>query len=120
MKIKNVINALIVGSILLILYVFVGHDFVRFYLGGKAELIETAERIHQLCNDNGECPTQMQGWQKRHNGSLSRDHMLYFVVPGEDRKPQAFRLVYSFFMPDDWFEVEGGADRPLISGWESR
>lgn len=126
---KNVVNTLIVGAILLIVYTFVGHDFVKFYFGGETELRQAAANINKLCNDNGSCPTTPDGWQRWGSGSeeLFKDNMLYFVTPGEvekdnekSKKHQEFRLVYRFFMPSKWFEAQGGVGREVTSGWKSR
>ena len=48
MKMKTVVNALIISSILLIAYLFIGHGFVEFYFGGKKEILETAALIDVL------------------------------------------------------------------------
>lgn len=121
MKMKSVGNALIVGSILLIAYVFAGHDYVSFYLGGKAELLEAAESINRQCAANGACPTELPGWQPWGDGrALAKGNMLYFASKEAGDKPQTFRLVYRFFMPDDWFEAAGGVDKPVTAGWKSR
>lgn len=126
MKIKNV---LIIGSILLILYFFVGHDFVKFFFSGKTKILEAAAHINKLCNANGSCPLTLEGWQVRGSGSerLFKDNMIYFVTPGAGSKDsgkinkhQEFRLVYRFFLPDDWFEAQGGVGKKVTSGWKSR
>ncbi len=125
---KKIMNILIGGFILLILYFFAGHDFVKFYSGGQAEIIETAAHINELCDTNGSCPTTLEGFQKWDSGSgeLSKGNMLYFVTPGEGGKDddkgikhKEFRLIYRFFMPDKWFEVQGGVGKNLTSGWKS-
>lgn len=125
----KVLNTLIIGSILLILYSFVGHNFVKFYFGGKTEILEAAAHINKLCSANGSCPTTLYGWQVRRNGSetLFKDNMLYFVNLGErsehsdkSKRHQTFRLVYRFFMPDHWFEVQGGVGKKVTSGWITR
>jgi hypothetical protein len=129
MKKKTVLNTLIIGSIFLILYFFVGHDFVKFYFGGKTKILEAAAHINKLCNANGSCPTTLEGWQVWKDGSetLFKDNMLYFVKPDEESKDndknkeyRSFRLAYRFFMPDHWFEAQGGVDRQVTSGWKSR
>ena len=129
MKKKTVLNALLIGSILLICYYFAGHHFATFYFGGKTAMLETAAHINKLCNTNGTCPTTLEGWQVRRNGSetLFKDNMLYFVTSGEGgkdsdqrKKHQSFRLVYRFLIPDDWFEVQGGVGKKVTSGWKSR
>lgn len=100
---------------------------MKFYLGGKTEILQLAAQINKQCNTNETCPTMLQDWQERRSGVLSRDNMLYFVSSGEDsqvsdksRQHKSFRLVYSFFMPDDWFEVQGGVGKQLTSGWKNR
>ena len=123
---KTVLNTLIVGSIILILYVFVGHNFVKFYTGGKTNIIAAGAQINKLCNTNGACPTTMSGWQPSFSNSdmLYKDNMVYFVSSDEGadkgKKYQTFRLGYSFIMPDDWFEVQGGVGKPVTSNWKSR
>ena len=126
MNIKTVLNSLIIGSILLILYVFAGHSFVKFYTGGKADILEAGVQINKLCNSNGACPTTMDGWQPSFSNSdmLYKDNMVYFVSSDEGvdkgKKYQTFRLVYRFIMPDDWFEVQGGVGKSVTSDWKSR
>jgi hypothetical protein len=129
MKKKSIVNILIISSILLILYFFVGHDFVKFYVGGKAEILNTAAEINKQCNADGACPTSLEGWQVRRDEPLmlSKGNMLYFVTTDKEDKDgdkgmknQSFKLVYRFFMPDDWFEVQGGVGKQVISGWKSR
>ena len=56
MKMKTVVNTLIVSSIILTLYFFVGHGFVKFYFSGKKEILQTAAFINDLCNASGSCP----------------------------------------------------------------
>ena len=129
MKIKTIINTLIVGSIFLIIYFFAGHDFVRFYFGGKTEIHETAEHINRLCNANGSCPETLEGWQIRGEGSgmMFKGNMIYFITQAEgskagdqSKKHQEFKLVYRFFLPDHWYEARGGVGMKVSSGWESR
>ena len=129
MKMKTIINSLIIGAIIFILYFFVGHDFTKFYFGGKTELLETAEHINKLCNANGLCPIKLEGWQVIESQSkrLYKDNMIYIVTLGEgsknggmSKKHQEFRLVYRFFPPDHWFEAQGGVGKKVTSGWESR
>lgn len=120
MKMKSAGNALIVGSILLILYVFIGHDFVKFHLGGKTEMLELAEQISRQCNAEKACPPSLPGWQPYGNSALARGNMLYFLNTESGDQHQSFRLVYRFSMPDDWFEAEGGVDRQVSAGWKSR
>ena len=121
MKKGRVSNLLATGGLLLVLYLFVGHGFVKFYLGGKAELLDAASQIQQQCVSNGACPTALPGWQPwGDNRALAKGELLYFVTVDEGGRPHAFRLVYQFFMPDDWFEAEGGVDRTVTAGWKSR
>lgn len=129
MKIKTIANSLIIGTILLIIYLFVGHDFVRFYFGGKTEILEAGESINRLCNTNGSCPKTLEGWKLRGSGSgtLHKGNMMYYVTPGggnkdgdKGKEPQEFILVYRFFLPDHWFEVQGGVGKKVTSGWKSR
>ena len=124
MKIKHI---LIIGSVLLIFYFFVGFNFAEFYFGGKTKLLEAAGNINKLCNDNGSCPQTLEGWQIEENGTLRKDKMLHFVVPVDgskdsvkSMKPQAFRLVYVMTIPDHWFEAQGGVGKKVTSGWKSR
>ena len=126
---KTVLNSLIVGLIFLILYLFAGHGFVKFYAGGKTEILETGAHINKLCNANGTCPTILDGWQMSGTNSdmLIKDNMVYFVGSGEgsidsdkSKNHQTFRLVYRFFVPDDWFEVQGGVGKKVTSAWKSR
>lgn len=121
MKMKTASNTLVIGSLLLLLYLFVGHGFVHFYLGGKAELLETAAEIKAQCDGGGACPATLPGWQPwGDNRALAKGEMLYFAVEDESGRRSSFRLVYRFFMPDDWFEAEGGVDKSVSSGWKSR
>ncbi len=129
MKKKTIVNTLIIGSILLILYFFVGHDFVKFYFGGKTEILEAGAHINKLCNANRSCPKTPEGWQawRSESEALFKENMIDFVTPGEGskdngkrKKHQEFRLVYRFFLPDDWFEVQGGVGKKVTSGWKSR
>lgn len=129
MKFRKAGNFLIVASVLLIIYLFAGHDFTKFYFGGKTEMLEVAGRVNKLCNDSGSCPATLEGWQARGSKTvpLSNGNMLYFVIDdkkgphgAESKEFKGFRLVYRFFMPDDWFEVEGGVGKPISSGWKSR
>lgn len=126
MKMKTVVNTLIIGSIVLIFYFFVGHNFVKFYFGGRTELLETAEYINKLCNACGSCPTTLDGWEKS-NRNLFKGNMIYIVDPGgeikdsvERKKNQTFILAYRFFMPDNWFEARGGVGKEVTSGWTGR
>jgi len=129
MKMKTVLNTLIIGSLFLILYFFAGHDFVKFYFGGKTEILQAAAHINKLCSADESSPTTLKGWQVWRSGreTLSKDNMLYFVTPGKgskgsdkSKRHQTFRLVYRFFMPDHWFEVQGGVGKNVASGWKSR
>jgi len=121
-------GVVIIGLILLILYFFAGHDFAKFYFGGKSEILEAAEHINKLCNADGKCPTTLEGWRESHTaGNLVKGNMFYFVTPeegvkgsGEKNKNQTFRLIYRFSVPDHWFEVKGGVGRKVTSGWTGR
>lgn len=127
MKMKTVVKTLIISSILLILYLFIGHGFVEFYFGGKKEILQTATLINNLCNANGSCPLLLEGWEGE-NGKLRKGRMLYIPtpIPGSENneqsiKPQSFRLIYVMpFPPDDWFEVQGGVGKKITSGWTGR
>jgi len=124
MKIKTVVNTLIISSILLTLYLFIGHGFVRFYFNGKNEILQTAAFINDLCNASGSCPLILENWEGE-NGRLRKGPMLYIAapVPGSENnekslKSQSFRLIYVMnFLPDDWFEVQGGVGKKITSGW---
>ena len=122
----RVLNILIVGSIIAILYLFVGRGWVEF---DRDEVLKIATEINKLCNDNGSCPTKLEGWEVLHEGraALKRDMMIYYPISADEdasrqdnKDYQSFRLVYSFFMPDDWFEVQGGVNRQLTSGRKSK
>jgi len=122
---KTVLNTLIVGSILLILYIFTGHGFVKFYTGGKTEILKAGALINKRCNESGACPTTLDGWHQSYTNPdmMIKDDMAYFVSSteaGAKGKHQTFRLVYRFFMPDDWFEVQGGVAKQVTSDWKSR
>ncbi len=127
MKMKTVVNTLIVGSILLFLYLFIGHGVVEFYSGGKKEILQTAVLINNLCNDNGSCPLVLESWEGE-NGKLRKGRMLYVAtpIPGSENnekslKPQSFKLIYVMTFPtDDWFEVQGGVGKTVTSGWTGR
>jgi len=129
---KNVINTLIVGFMVFIGYTFVGHDYVKFnFLDGKAETLDVAKRINKLCNASGSCPKAFEGWQQDSIGGepmLTKGSMIYFLLSdpksekSEDKNKSypSFRLVYRFFMPDDWFEARGGVGMKVTAGWKSR
>ena len=120
-------NIFVVGSILLILYAFIGHAFVEFYFGGKTEILNAGVQFNNLCNANGACPLTLEGW-KGENGRLNKGRMLYIVprVQGSEdneknTKPQTFKLIYRMaFPPDTWFEVQGGVGKNVTSGWTGR
>ena len=120
-------KTLIIGSILLLLFIFIGQGFVAFYLGGKEEILKTAAIINDACNAGGSCPATLEGWQGE-NGKLRKGQMLYMTTPvpggGNNEtslKPQSFRLIYMMSFPtDDWFEVQGGVGRKVTSGWTGR
>jgi len=127
MKKKTVVKTLIIGSILLIFYLFIGHGFVEFYFGGKKEILQTAALINDLCNANGSCPLTLENWEGE-NGRLRKGRNLYIAtpIPGSGNnekslKPQSFKLIYVMaFPPDDWFEVQGGVGKKVTSGWSGR
>lgn len=127
MKKKTVVKTLIIGTILLIFYLFIGHGFVEFYFGGKKEILQTAALINKLCNANGSCPLTLVNWEGE-NGRLRKGRNLYIAtpIPGSENnekslKPQSFKLIYVMaFPPDDWFEVQGGVGKKVTSGWSGR
>jgi hypothetical protein len=127
MKIKTVMNTLIISSIFLILYLFIGHAFIEFYFGGKKEILQTAALINNQCNANGSCPLVLENWEGE-NGRLRKGRMLYITTPipesennEKSLKPQSFRLIFEMtFPPDDWFEVQGGVGKKVTSGWTGR
>lgn len=127
MKVKPV-TILIILAVLVTLYLFLGHDVVRFYTGGKTEILEAGNQINALCNTNNACPTTLEGWETSAAGtSLAKGAMLYFVDAGEEgkgdgggKKNQTFKLVYRFVMPDDWYEVKGGVGKQVTAGWTGR
>ena len=127
MKMKTVVNTLIISFILLILFLFIGQGFVEFYFGGKKEILQTAVLINNLCNANGSCPLMLENWEGE-NGRLRKGRKLYITtpIPGSENnekslKPQAFRLIYVMTFPaDDWFEVQGGVGKKVTSGWTGR
>jgi hypothetical protein len=126
---KRLINFLIVGCVLASLYVFAGHHYAKFYFGGKAEILDLASSINDLCNTTKSCPETLEGWQvsSGRKGSLRKDNMFYYPVTrngGEkstnNKEYNEFTLVYGFFAPDHWFEAKGGVGRSVTSGWMSR
>jgi hypothetical protein len=127
MKKKTVVNTLMISSILLVLYFFIGHGFVEFYFGGKKEILQTADVINNLCNANGSCPLILENWEGE-NGRLRKGRKMYMTIPipGNENnekslKPQSFKLIYVMSFPtDDWFEVQGGVGRKVTSGWTGR
>lgn len=127
MKIRP-FKLLMIGAVLLLVYVFAGHDVVRFYAGGKSEILEAGKQINALCNAHGACPTTLEGWETSAAGtSLAKGAMLYFVDAGEEgkgdgvgKRNQTFKLVYRFSMPDDWYEVKGGVGKQVTAGWTGR
>ena len=78
---KAVLNTVLIGLLALVAYYFAGHGCVRFYLSGRAQLLEIAEPINQRCNAESSCPTTLAGWQASAGTSvmLSTDDMLYFA-----------------------------------------
>lgn len=127
MKRKTVVNTLIISSILLITYIFIGHGFVEFYFGGKKDILQTAAFINDQCNANGSCPLTLENWRGE-NGRLRNGQKMYIVNPSpagdnnqDSLKPKSFRLIYVMaFPPDDWFEVQGGVGKNVTSGWTGR
>lgn len=127
MKKKTVVKTLTIGSILLMLCLFIGQGIVEFYFSGKKEILQTAALINDLCNANGSCPVMLERWEGE-NGRLRKGRMLYMTtpIPGSENnekslKPQSFRLIYVMtFPPDDWFEVQGGVGKKVTSGWTGR
>jgi len=127
MKLKYVVNTLIMSSILLMLYLFIGQGFVEFYFVGKKEMLQTASLINNLCNANGSCPLTLESW-KGENGRLRKGRMLYMTTPipeiennDKSLKSLSFRLIYVMTFPtDDWFEVQGGVGKTVTSGWTGR
>jgi hypothetical protein len=126
---KTLINVLIIGSILGILYTFAGHDYVKFYFGGKVEILELAASINKLCNTNGSCPEVLADWQAVSRGrvGLRKGSMFYYPATRDGNEKSAnsnkyseFTLVYSFFLPDHWFEAQGGVGKNVTSGWQNR
>lgn len=127
MKLKTIAKTLIVSSILLTLYFFIGHPFVEFYLSGKKEILQTASHINSLCNANGSCPLTLDGWQGE-NGRLRKGRFMYMTTPipesennDKSLKSRSFKLIYVMAFPtDDWFEVQGGVGKKVTSGWTGR
>ncbi|CAG1017010.1 hypothetical protein ANAEL_05955 [Anaerolineales bacterium] len=127
MKKKTAMNTLVIGSVLLMVYLFVAQGLVEFYFSGKKEILQTADHINNLCNADGSCPSVLEGWEGN-NGKLRKGRLLYIPTPvpgSEDTetsvKPQSFRLIYVMtFPPDDWFEVQGGVGKKVTSGWTGR
>ncbi len=129
---KNVFNTLIIGIMIFIGYTFVGHDYVNFYfLDGKKEVLDTAAEINALCNTHKSCPEALTGWHSDTIGGepmLTKGNMIYFPVSdtkiaNAERKNKnypSFRLVYRFFMPDDWPEASGGVGKTVTASWKSR
>lgn len=123
---NRLINFLIVGCALASLYTFGGHRYVKFYFGGKTEILDLASSISDLCNTTKSCPEALEGWQVlgERKGSLRKDNMFYYPVTGNGGEKSTnnneFTLVYGFFAPDHWFEAKGGVGRSVTSGWKSR
>lgn len=127
MKKKTVVRTLVIGSVLLMVYLFVAQGLVEFYLGGKKEMLQAADLINNLCSADGSCPLVLEGWEGE-NGRLRKGRLLYIPAPGpgsenteKSPKPQAFRLIYVMTFPsDDWFEVQGGVGKKVTAGWTGR
>ncbi|MEH6626135.1 MAG: hypothetical protein V7739_06820 [Motiliproteus sp.] len=125
MKIRTLVNILILGSIAMLIYSLVGYRYVKFYGTGKTEILAVAAQITELCNSNRSCPNILDGWQPLHGErqGLVKDEMWYFVNSDETGSGvgnQEFTMVYSFFEPDHWYEVQGGVGKPVTSGWKNR
>lgn len=125
MKATTIINVLIIGSICLILYFFMGRNYVNF---NETEILETAASINKQCNENGACPETLEGWKIWRSGekTLIKNGMLYYISSGDGDKGadkskdrNAFRLVYGLGL-DDWFEAQGGVGKKVTSGMRSR
>ena len=126
---KKLFNYLIAGCVLAILYVLFGHSYVKFYFGGKAEFLNLASSINNLCNTNKSCPKVPEGWQTPvgRPGNIREGNIFYYPEIREGGEESAvneifheFTLVYGFFAPDHWFEAKGGVGRKLTSGWKNR
>ena len=126
---NKLVNYLIVGGILAILYAFVGHGYVKFYFGGKAEFLDLASSINEFCNTRQFCPATPAGWPTPggKTAGLGNGNLYYYPVSREGAEENAtngifheFRLVYGFFAPGHWFEAGGGVGRKLTSGWRYR
>ena len=122
----RILNFLILGAIFAILYIFIGRGYVEF---DSAEVLKLAAEINKQCNDDGSCPARLDGWAVLREGKaeLKKGPMIYYPVPVDEgvnsqkhTEYKSFRLVYGFFLPDNWFEAQGGVDKPLTSGWENR
>ena len=127
MKFGTIVNMLIVGSMLAIVYLVAGRSYVNFHSGGREDLLRIAEQINGQCNANGACPASLKGWQETSAGSLQKGDMLYIVSTGEGDKAgaaakphQTFRMIYAFFGPDSWFQAQGGVGKTITSGMVSR
>lgn len=127
MKIRTIVNMLIVGSVLAIVYLVAGRGYVNFHSGGQADFLRIAEQINGQCNANSACPTSLEGWRETSAGRLRKEDMLYIVSTGEGGKAgatakphQTFRMIYTFFGPDSWFQAQGGVGMTLTSGMVSR
>ncbi len=125
MKIGTLVNLLIVGLIFLILYSLIGYRYVEFYTTGKTKILAEAAQINRLCDENGMCPTVLDGWRPVSDGrkGLVKNNMRYFVTAseaGEYVEKQNFILVYGFFEPDHWYQVQGGVGKTVTYAWVSR
>lgn len=89
----SITNVVIIGFVLGILYLLVGHSYVTFFISGKSQILEVANRINDLCNSNRECPAEMEGWIPLNDGrgGLIKDSMVYIPLPAKVSKdPSAF------------------------------
>ena len=84
---------------LAILYTFAGHNYVKFYFGGKADFLELAASINQLCNANRSCPQFLEGWRASSGGrdGLRKGSMLYFPSAREGDEKSANSSEYRQF-----------------------
>ena len=53
-------------------------------------------------------------------GAIEQAFKSLVADSAESKQSQTFKLVYCFFMPDNWFEVQGGVGKKVTSGWTGR
>jgi hypothetical protein len=125
--IRQTLNILIIGSIALILYTFLGKGYVDFEDVGKIEILKAADEINSLCQQNNSCPTDQEAKAiiVEANLKISGSMIIYSPdVSKDDSDAQkqnidTFRLIYAFFPPEsDWYEVQGGVGETITSGWK--